>query len=965
MDKVIQFFENEPRIKVESNHPFLLNKPDCGWFICEGRIDLFSVSIEDGVAKGARTHYFTAEKGEILLSIPLTPGRDLHFLAVATQNTTVTEFRLADLKKFASDTGNNHDVIALIEKWISQLAAGASFGNMEITGKNTFAGLNQAFPSNSFIHNRKQVLWLGITEGDALLLGLNEVKKDGVVTLVPFTGDLWHQTLNLVEADCYITADALNTPVFWDSLDHFYNLLLHCLEFKSKLARVDELNLLNEKSGYSILSQSDTLYRIASVVNKTITNSHFDSREDPMLTACKLVANYLGIPVKKPVKPRGEEPQPFTLNDVLNASRFRARKVKLNDGWWKNDTGSLLGFTIDRHNPVALVQDKQGQIEYIDIVAGTRKKMDASLSGLLQPFAYQFYPPLPDKMIKGSELISFGIKNCRREIFFIAILSLAGGLLNLIIPMVTGYVFDQVIPYGELRLLTLVGTILFLTAISISLFQMIRSMSMVHLETKMDFILQSAIWDRLLNLPIPFFRQYTSGELAVKTNSILMLRKIMSDSVVYALISSVTMIFNLIYLFWFNFMMGFITVAILSVSMILIGLTGYRMNKLQTKQLGMQNKLYGIITQLLTSISKIKTTGSEINAFEQWANRFTNQKRENIALRKLTITLQQLLALTPVFVTIFIFIFIHLFVSQKMSTGEFMTFFTALTITVMGFMGASTAIAFFFTAIPFFDNVKPILNTLPENHQAKPSIATLQGQIDISSLSYRYYEKAPLVIKNISIHINPGEFIAIVGSSGSGKSTLMRLLLGFDIPETGTISFDRHDLAMVDPESVRRQIGTVLQNSQLYSGTIFSNIAGITDATLDDVYEAASMAGLGEDVDNMPMGMFTTISEGISTLSGGQRQRILIARALVSRPRILLLDEATSALDNTIQNMVSKSLDNLNATRVVIAHRLSTVINADRIFVMEKGEIVESGTYSQLQLQGGRFAELVKRQMIE
>lgn len=965
MDKAIHFFENEPRIKVESNHPFLLNKPGCGWFICEGRIDVFSVGIENGTAEGARTHYFTAEKGEILLSVPLLPGADLHFLAVATQNTTVTEFRLAVLKEFSADGGNNQDVIALIEKWITQLAAGASFSNMEISGKNTFAGINQSFASNSFIHNRKQVLWLAISEGEALLLGLNEVQRDGLTTLVPFTGDLWLQPLNKVKADCYITADALNSPAFWDSLDHFYNVLLLCLEFKNKLAMVDELNLLNEKSGYSILSQSDTLYRIASVVNSKIKKSHFESLEDPMLTACKLVANHLGISVKKPVKPRTEDPQPFTLNDVLHASRFRARKVKLNDGWWRNETGSLLGFTKDGQNPVALIQQKQGKIEYVDTVTGTRKRMNASLSGLLQPFAYQFYPPLPDKVIKGSELISFGIKNCRREIFFIAVLSLAGGLLNLIVPMVTGYVFDRLIPYSELRLLPVVGAILILTAISISLFQLIRSMSMVHLETKMDFILQAAIWDRLLNLPVPFFRKYTSGELTVKTNSIIALRKIMSDSVVYALMSSVMLIFNLIYLFWFNFMMGFITVSILSVSMIFIGLLGYRMNKLQTRQIDFQNKLYGIITQLLTSISKIKTTGSEIHAFEQWANRFASQKRENIALRKLSITLQQILALTPVFVTIFIFIFIHHFMVQKMSTGEFMTFFTALTITVMGFMGASTAIAYLFTAIPFFDNVKAILETLPENHQAKPSIAPLQGAVDISGLSYRYHEKLPLVIKNVSIHINPGEFIAIVGPSGSGKSTLMRLLLGFDIPETGTISFDRHDLAMVDPESVRRQIGTVLQNSQLSPGTIFSNIAGITDATLDDVYEAASMAGLGEDIGNMPMGMFTVISEGISTLSGGQRQRILIARALVTKPRVLLLDEATSALDNTIQHMVSKSLEGLNATRIVIAHRLSTVINADRIFVMEKGEIVESGTYSQLQKQGGRFAELVKRQMIE
>ena len=303
--------------------------------------------------------------------------------------------------------------------------------------------------------------------------------------------------------------------------------------------------------------------------------------------------------------------------------------------------------------------------------------------------------------------------------------------------------------------------------------------------------------------------------------------------------------------------------------------------------------------------------------------------------------------------------------TQKMSTGEFMTFFTALTITIMACMGASAAIMSFFLAMPLFDNVKVILEALPENFQAKPASASLHGAVDISNLSFRYHEKSPLALKNVSIHVNPGEFVAIVGPSGSGKSTLLRLLLGFESPETGTICYDRHDLSMVDPESIRRQVGTVLQTSQLFPGTIFSNIGGITDATLDDVYEVANLAGLGEDIDMMPMGMFTTISEGISTLSGGQRQRILIARALVTKPRILFLDEATSALDNTTQQMVSKSLEGLNATRIVIAHRLSTVINADKIFVMENGEIVESGTYPELQSNGGKFAELVKRQMIE
>lgn len=965
MDFATQLRINKQPVRVESNRPFLLNKPGRGWYICEGRIDVFSIRIEQGIPKGARAHYFTAEEGEILLSVPVVQVADLHFLAVATPNTTVIEFPLETLEEFAKNDEDKKNIIVLIDKWITQLAKGVSFGNTDVSDKSTLAGLNQVFKANSIVHSRKQVLWMEILDGDALLLGMNEIRKEGMNNLVPFTGELYLQPLGKVRANCYTTAEAFEKPLFQDSLDHFYYLLLICLEFKNKLGRVDELNLLNEKTAFSELSQSDTLYKIAAVVNTKIRKTHLDSREDPMLTACKLVAKFTGIQVIKPVKPRTEEVQAFTLNDVLHASRFRARKVKLTEGWWLNDTGSLIAFTKKGNHPIALVQQKPGQVDYVDVVNGTRERMTVELSGLIGSFAYQFYPPLPNKVISGKELIGFGLKNCSHEILMIAIFALVGGLLNLLVPMITGFVFDQVIPQSEYRQLAVFGSILVFTSISIALFQLIRDLSMVRIETKMDFILQSAIWDRLLNLPLPFFRKYTSGELALKTNSILMLRKAISDTVVYALLSSVALVFNLIFLFWFNFKLGLISVAILFASILIVSMLGNKMKKLQTRQTDFQNKLYGIVTQLLTSITKIKTTGSEIHAFEQWANRYANQKRESIALRNLTIVIQQILTITPVVVIIFVFLYLHLFVTQKMSTGEFMTFFTALNMTIMACMGACGAIISYMMAMPMLDNVKPILEALPENYQAKPASAPLKGAVDISNLSFRYNEKSPLAVKNVSIHVNPGEFVAIVGPSGSGKSTLLRLLLGFDAPETGTICYDHHDLSMVDPESVRRQVGTVLQTSQLFPGTIFTNIAGITDATLDDVYEVANLAGLGEDIDMMPMGMFTAISEGISTLSGGQRQRILIARALVTRPHILFLDEATSALDNKTQLTVSRSLEGLNATRIVIAHRLSTVINADKIFVMENGEIVESGTYAQLQSNGGKFAELVKRQMIE
>jgi ATP-binding cassette subfamily C protein len=247
---------------------------------------------------------------------------------------------------------------------------------------------------------------------------------------------------------------------------------------------------------------------------------------------------------------------------------------------------------------------------------------------------------------------------------------------------------------------------------------------------------------------------------------------------------------------------------------------------------------------------------------------------------------------------------------------------------------------------------------------AKADPGRLSGGVEAQHLSFRYQDDGPAVLRDVSFTIRPGEFAAFVGPSGSGKSTLFRMLLGFEAPESGGIYYDGQDLSGLDLPEVRSQIGVVLQNGRLMPGDIFSNIVGSAPLTQDDAWEAARMAGLDADIKAMPMGMHTVVSEGGGTLSGGQRQRLMIARAIVKRPKILLFDEATSALDNRTQAIVSESLDRLQATRVVVAHRLSTIVNADRIFVVEAGRIVQTGTYRELIEQDGAFADLATRQII-
>jgi ABC-type bacteriocin/lantibiotic exporter with double-glycine peptidase domain len=263
------------------------------------------------------------------------------------------------------------------------------------------------------------------------------------------------------------------------------------------------------------------------------------------------------------------------------------------------------------------------------------------------------------------------------------------------------------------------------------------------------------------------------------------------------------------------------------------------------------------------------------------------------------------------------------------------------------------------------EQAQPIMDEVPEVDEKSKQIHSLNGAIEVSHLSFRYSEDTPWILNDISLKIRPREYVAIVGKSGCGKSTLLRLLLGFEVPQSGAIYYDDYDMNEVDKSSLRQKIGTCLQSGTLFPGDIFSNITITAPwSTREDAWEAARLAGIDEDIRALPMGMNTLISEGGGGFSGGQKQRLLIARALMNKPSILFFDEATSALDNVSQKMVSDNLDKMRCTRVVIAHRLSTIRHCSRIIVLDKGHIVEEGTFEQLKAKGGLFADMIKRQEI-
>jgi ATP-binding cassette subfamily C protein len=501
-----------------------------------------------------------------------------------------------------------------------------------------------------------------------------------------------------------------------------------------------------------------------------------------------------------------------------------------------------------------------------------------------------------------------------------------------------------------------------------ALLHLTRSVALIRIEGRMSATLQAAVWDRLLTLPVGFFRGYTAGNLAERAMGIDAIRQVLSGTTVAALLGIIFSVFNFAILFAYDAVLaGWATLLVAVALAVTVG-AGWLQLRHQRQLSRKQAENSGMVLQFLTGISKLRVAGAEVQAFGMWARRFAEQRRLRFAVRRIGVGLAAFNAAFPVVASLVIFAAASGRLDAPsgetaLRTGDLLAFLAAFSALMGAMVATSSALVGALAVIPHYENASPILLAEPESDSDRADPGTLSGEIEVQHLRFRYGGDGPYVLDGLSLRVRPGEFVALVGASGSGKSTLLRLLLGFETPESGSVYFDGQELGGLDVLAVRRQVGVVLQNGRLMPGDIFSNIVGSSLCTLDDAWEAARMAGLDEDVRAMPMGMHTVVSEGGSTLSGGQRQRLLIARAVVTRPRILLFDEATSALDNRTQAVVGDSLSRLQATRLVIAHRLSTIVDADRICVVQEGRIVQTGSYDALMREAGPFAELARRQL--
>jgi ATP-binding cassette subfamily C protein len=493
----------------------------------------------------------------------------------------------------------------------------------------------------------------------------------------------------------------------------------------------------------------------------------------------------------------------------------------------------------------------------------------------------------------------------------------------------------------------------------------------VRLQAKMESTIQAATWDRLLDLPVNFFRKYPAGDLADRAAGVDQIQELVSGAGVAAILGSISGLFYVGQMFSYNLTMAFVAVLLTLTYVTTTTVLNYLQLRYQRDELQVRGRISGLVLNLIGGVSKLRVCGAERHAFRVWAEQFAGQRRITFSVGTIQNVAGTFSSAFPVLSSIAIFLTMVKVMQAAaenntpgMTVGEFVAFNTAYGL----FLGAMQALGdsslSLLRVVPIYERLAPVLTTLPEVDRNKAYPGKLRGGIEISHVKFRYTPDGPFIVNDLSLKIEPGEFVAFVGGSGCGKSTLMRLMLGFEQPTSGSILYDGQDLSTIDVRLLRQQLGVVLQISRVMPTDMWRNITGATARTLDDAWWAAEKAGLADDIRNMPMGMHTYVSEGGGTLSGGQRQRLMIARAIVNRPKVLFLDEATSALDNRTQAIVTQSMNNMDATRIVIAHRLSTIIDANKICYMEGGQIVEMGSYDQLMALNGKFAELARRQVV-
>ena len=650
------------------------------------------------------------------------------------------------------------------------------------------------------------------------------------------------------------------------------------------------------------------------------------------------------------------------LEELFYRQQIFFRQIQMEGNWWTRCSGRLLAFTADDDTPV-LLSPGFADYTFVDPRTGrrcsARKHMDR-----LKKEAFSLSYPMPQGKLTISSFIGHALRQLSAYDGICALLACLGVvLLTMFTPYACKMLFDEVIPSGDANQLTPIAVLLFSAAAGLVMVQMTRNYLVVRMKDKTEYAMQTSLMTRLLSLPVGFFKKYSPGELSNRVLSVVRFSTQLTEDMLSTILTLLFTVMMFLQFFTYGGPLLWTGILVMALYMLTIYVQYSCRKKVQDQANVYASKLTGLIYNLAVGAQKIRTNGAEIRAFRHWAEAYEPSDPDGSrypALFNYSNSISYNFRMVPLIVTMLAAW------HYGLGLSDYIAYCSVLTIATEAIQNFQRITKVMAQLAPEIKLCRPILEEQPETDEGSIFLKDVSGNIDIRGLKFRYDEDMPYLFNNLHLRIHAGDYVAFVGPSGCGKSTLVRLMLGFEQAEAGSIFYDEHNLDDINKPSLRRYcISICLQDGQLVEGTIRDNILfGNGNYTDEEVWEAAKNAALIKDIEAMPRGLDTPISADGQGVSGGQRQRILIARALIRKPKIVFLDEATSALDNISQHIITENLAKMHCTRITIAHRMSTIRECNRIIVLNDGRVEEDGSFDELLAKGGLFSEIIKRQTV-
>lgn len=925
------------------------------WFLEEGTLNLFAIQVKNGLPEGPRTLIATISAPCCLFG--MTQREHLYELIAITETPSlVRKISLEEVDPSWVEHWINHLFSFFREMRIETERAVLAPAEIELHQAQTLSLAHAIHPPD-----KQKIQWIEIQKGSVEFLGKPSLPLQG---LFPLPYNSW------VKAREPSQIKTLAIPAEWpQGLFRFHQIFFGYFHLKKEREQKEESLFLNRKRKQEAETIHASLQEMVDVINPVDPIDTYRGNE-PIFKACQIIWSHQNIAVHlaKEALPhktctRKRESLFSFVAAIASAAKIRYRTVRLTKNFHLKDCGPILAFLGSELHPIALIDTTPGTYEMVDPRTNKRREVDEPSLKALFPIGFCFYPSFPDALKTGKELLQFTFAHRAKQCVHIIFYSVLGALISLFPSFAIELLFNRIIHEANFSLLWQVTLGLFLAGVSASLFLFLRSLCIVRIEGHSSNQLQLGLWDRLLKLPVHFFRLYSTGDLMMHAMSLEEIRFLLSGTISRIGFAGVFSFFYLIAMLFYSPALTALGISILLIHLMLTLACARIAARMAKNSLDLQGKINGFLIQIITAVGKLRTAGAEKNAFSRWAFLFAKNKKWELRAQSIQNLMTTANALLPFFSYFFLFSWIVLW-GRHLSVAAFLAFHYAFMSLYLAMTDLSNALLQTASILPLWKRSKVILEEPLEVFEKKANPGILTGEILLDEIFFRYEEGGPFVLDNISLQVKPKEFIGLVGPSGSGKSTLMRLLIGFETPTAGAIYYDNKDLSSLTIQDVRKQLGIVLQDGGIVSGTIRDNLVCGGIYSPEQINRALNLSGFDRDLENFPMGLHTFLAMGGTTLSGGQKQRLIIARALLPNPNILLFDEATSFLDNRNQKLLTDRIDQLDVTRIVIAHRLTTLQNADRIYVLDQGKIVQTGTFPELSKTSGLFARILERQRL-